>query len=155
VLLVSPHVKRGVCSAQFDHASVIKTILLRFGSEGSWNEMGKRVAEAQDLSVALRDEGSVVPYSPVTNPGKAALTTRDLIPTFLPKGGSTLNHTLGFDDEKLTDLQRDIIRGIAVPLRTGVLFLARATRSKPLRAVLPLFRIFKKPKGKRLEQRRP
>jgi phospholipase C len=157
VLLVSPHVKRGVSSVGFDHASVIKTILLRFGREGSWNEMGERVRDAQDLSVVLRDmdDASTAPFVPVANPGSAALGTRDLIPTFLPHGGSTLNHTIGFDDEKLTDLQRDIIRGIAVPLRTGVLFLARTTRSKWLRKLLPLFKVFKKPKSRRLEPRRP
>ena len=155
VLLVSPHVKRGVCSETFDHASVIKTILLRFGKEGSWNEMGPRVQNAQDLSVALRDEGSVIPFAPVTEPGDAALLDREMVPTFLPRGGSTLNHTLGFSDDKLTDLQRDLIRGIAVPLRTGVIFLTRAARSKLVRKLVPLFKIFKKPKGRRLEPRRP
>ena len=51
-LLISPHVKRGVCHTQFDHASVIRTILVRFGARGSLEQMPASVRAAEDFSVA-------------------------------------------------------------------------------------------------------
>lgn len=155
-LLVSPHVRRGVCSAELDHASVIKTILLRFGEPGAIESMPPRVAQATDLSVALRDDGTTVPWSQVPNPGGAAIGPADLEPEQLPPDASTLNRALDFADESLTDLQKDIVRGIAIPLRTGYLFIRRARKWPWLRYLVPLLRIFHKRKpAKRLPPRRP
>jgi hypothetical protein len=154
VLLVGPHVKRGVCSVQLDHASVIKTILLRFGGEGSWNEMGERVAQANDLSVALRDDGGTIDFCAVENAGACELEPRDLMPAFLPHNGSTLEHALGFRDDQLTDLQRDLIRGVSVPLRSGALWLRRAMASHLIQVLVPFIKHI--PLGRRrLPPRRP
>jgi phospholipase C len=155
VLLVSPHVKRGVYSEQLDHASVIKTILQRFGTEGSWEQMGSRVATANDLNGALRDDDVAVPFTPVASPGRAALTRGDLSPTFLPRNGSTLSHALSFADEHLSDLQKDIIYGISFPLRTGILFFRRAAKGGLLRKLGPLLKRLRKPTKQRLRPRRP
>ena len=56
MLLVSPLISAGsVCHEQFDHTSIIKTILQRFcqGSGGALPAMGARVAAACGLGVAL------------------------------------------------------------------------------------------------------
>ena len=56
MLLVSPLISAGsVCHEQFDHTSIIKTILQRFcrGSDGALPSMGARVAAASGLGVAL------------------------------------------------------------------------------------------------------
>jgi phospholipase C len=57
-LVVSPFVGRRSFSHElFDHASIIKTILLRFCRDGgSIPNMGKRVSEAQNLGVLLTGE---------------------------------------------------------------------------------------------------
>jgi phospholipase C len=153
-LLVSPHVKPGVCSTVFDHASLIKTILLRFGGRDDIDDMPDRVAAAADLSVALRDEPGTVAYVPVPHPGQAAVGPGDLTAKPLPPSGSTLGHTVAFSDEKLSDLQKDLIYGIALPLRTGFRVYRRARYWKPLRIFKGLLRRIKRPK-KRLEPRRP
>jgi phospholipase C len=153
-LLVSAHVKRGVCSTPFDHASVIKTILLRFGDEESIGDMPESVQAAADLSVAIRDDSLLVPFTEVPNAGNAAILPGDLSPAFLPNNGSTLSRALAFNDEALTDLQRDIIQGIAIPLRTGYKFLRRVREHGFLKVLLPLLTRVLKP-GKRLEPRRP
>jgi phospholipase C len=56
-LLVGPRVGRQVCHEQFDHTSLIKTILLRFAADpqAAIARMGTRVAHAQHLGVALAD----------------------------------------------------------------------------------------------------
>jgi phospholipase C len=56
-LLVGPRVAREVCHVQFDHTSLIKTILLRFADNPpeAIARMGARVAYAQHLGVALTD----------------------------------------------------------------------------------------------------
>ena len=56
MLLVSPLISAGsVCHEQFDHTSIIKTILQRFcqNSDGALPAMGARVAAARGLDVAL------------------------------------------------------------------------------------------------------
>lgn len=151
-LLISPHVKRGVCKAFFDHASVIKTILLRFGSPGSLEQMPESVRVAEDLSVALREDGRRVPFSPVPNPGAAAITDKELEPERLSSKGSTIDRALHYADSELTDLQRDIVLGIAIPLRTGWKFLRRV-REHPF--LKPLVRLLDKIPRRRLEPRRP
>jgi phospholipase C len=151
-LLVSPHVKRGVCSEPFHHASVIKTILLRFGEAGSIHEMPASVAEASDLSVALRDDGVSVPFSDVPNPGGAAIELGDFEPEFLPNDGSTVARALSFADTHLSDLQKDIVLAIAIPLRTGYRFMRRA-RKRPWLAKLG--HVLRWTPKKRLKPRRP
>ncbi len=57
-LLVGPRVPAGVCHTQFDHTSLIKTILLRFAEQPqeAIAQMGARVAHAEHLGVVLGDE---------------------------------------------------------------------------------------------------
>jgi phospholipase C len=155
ILLVSPHVQRGVCSEPLDHASLIKTILLRFGHPNSIDDMPEPVTASTDLSVALRKDGQTIPYTPVSNAGAAAIKTRDLMPTFLPHGGSTLNRATSFLDDTLTDLQRTIIYGIAIPLRTGYLSLRRAQHRRWLRRLAPILRFPLLRKPRHLKRRRP
>jgi phospholipase C len=154
VLLVSPHVKRGVCHEPFDHASVIKTILLRFGTPQSLDQMPASVREANDLSIALRDDGPVVPFTPVPNAGAASIDAGDLNPALLPNNGSTLSRAIAFSDRELTDLQRDIIYGIAIPLRTGYKFLRRARERRLVRWMVGLFTRVRK-RRRHLRARRP
>ena len=118
-LVIGGRVKRGVCKDQFDHASLIKTILLRFGTEGSVGEMPERVAAADDLSAILRDDDKVVPFVPVANPGRAGISDEDLKPVVLEGGASIANRTIEILDEELTDLQKLIVKHHALPLRTG------------------------------------
>ncbi len=56
-LLVGPRVTRHVCHEQFDHTSIIKTILTRFAArpEQAIANMGPRVQHAPHLGVALTD----------------------------------------------------------------------------------------------------
>lgn len=56
-LLVGPRVTRQVCHQQFDHTSLIKTILQRFAAdpEQAIAKMGTRVQHAQHLGIALAD----------------------------------------------------------------------------------------------------
>lgn len=56
-LVVGPRVPRQVCHQQFDHTSLIKTILLRFASDPDHaiSQMGPRVQHAQHLGVLLND----------------------------------------------------------------------------------------------------
>jgi len=56
-LLVGPRVAREVCHVQFDHTSLIKTILQRFAAEPerAIANMGARVQHAPHLGVALAD----------------------------------------------------------------------------------------------------
>jgi phospholipase C len=152
VLLVSPHVKRGVCGEPFDHASVIKTILLRFGQAGSIGRMPPSIGAASDLSVALRDDGVAVQFSEVPNPGGAAIGPSDLEPAFLPHDGSTISRALSFADANLTDLQKDIVYAIAIPLRTGYRFMRRARKWPWLAKLGHVLRLTPK---KRLKPRRP
>jgi phospholipase C len=151
-LLISPHVKRGVCHTPFDHASVIKTILLRFGSPDSLDRMPASVRAAEDFSVALRDDGTRVAFTEVPAPGAAAIGEKDLEPERLPDNGSTIDRALNFADSELTDLQRDIVLGIAIPLRTGWKVLRRVREHPILKPLVRLLDLFPR---RRLEPRRP
>ena len=153
VLLVSPHVKRGVCHKLFDHASLIKTILLRFSDDTALSEMPPAVQVASDFSEVMRTDGSTVPYCEIVAPGAAALTPGDLEPAFLPNDGSTIARTISFADSELTDLQKDIVRGLAIPLRTGYLFMRRARKWPWLTKLAHL--LARVPKRERLLPRRP
>jgi phospholipase C len=154
-LLVSPHLKRGVCSETFDHASLIKTILLRFGSDTSIDDMPRRVREAQDLSSVIREDNDSIPHTTVPNlPVEAAVTDSDLHARQLPAPGSTLGQTIGFSDDQLTDLQKDIIYGIAIPLRTGFRSYRRLRYWTHFRFLVRLLRKIRKP-FRRLKPRRP
>jgi phospholipase C len=153
-LVVGGRVKRGVCQDQFDHASLIKTILLRFGKEGSIERMPARVAAADDLSSILRDDDEVVPFVPVANPGRAAISDKDLEPVKLEKGASVANRTMEVLDEALTDLQKLIVKHHALPLRTGRDKLSRLPTATLTNLVLGAVR--KKPAGdERLPDRHP
>jgi hypothetical protein len=57
-LLVGPRVPQQVCKEQFDHTTLIKTILTRFAADPATaiEKMGRRVGEAQHLGVALLEE---------------------------------------------------------------------------------------------------
>jgi hypothetical protein len=122
-LVAGGRVKRGVCHEQFDHASLIKTILLRFGDERWLEEMPPdaraRVEAATDLSVTLREDDEIVRFHPVENPGPAGLSDEDLKPRFLEQGASKASRALEILDSALTDLQELIVRYHALPLRTG------------------------------------
>jgi phospholipase C len=152
-LVIGGRVKRGVCKDPFDHASLIKTILLRFGKDGSLERMPERVAAADDLSSILRDDDDVVPFEPVANPGRAAITDKDLEPVMLEKGASVANRTVEILEEVLTDLQKLIVKHHALPLRTGRDTLSRlptATLTKLALRAAP-----EKPMSERLPPRRP
>jgi phospholipase C len=122
-LVAGGRVKRGVCHEQFDHASLIKTILLRFGDERWLEEMPPdaraRVEAATDLSVTLREDDEIVRFHPVENPGPAGLSDEDLKPRFLEQGASKASRAIEILDSALTDLQELIVRYHALPLRTG------------------------------------
>jgi phospholipase C len=153
-LVIGGRVKRGVCQDQFDHASLVKTILLRFGTEDSIERMPARVAAADDLSSILRDDDEVVRFAPVTNPGKAAIRDEDLEPVMLEKGASIANRTMEVLDETLTDLQKLIVKHHALPLRTGRDKLSRLPTATLTNLALRAAR--EKPVGdKRLPPRRP
>jgi phospholipase C len=53
-LVVGPRVSRTVCHTQLDHATLIKTILLRFGHDGDLAAFGPRVAAAPHLGIVLQ-----------------------------------------------------------------------------------------------------
>jgi phospholipase C len=157
-LLVGPRVKRGVCHQQFDHASLIKTVLLRFGEAGSVDKMPPRVREATDLSVALRDDDVEVPFTPVPEPGDAAILPEDLEPKFLPEGASTASRTMEILDRSLTDLQGLVVQHHAIPLRTGVRTLGAIPSKRAVKVLKPLARpatAVKRRRGKVLPPRRP
>jgi phospholipase C len=56
-LVVGPRVSRHVCHVQFDHTSLITTVLQRFAAEpgAAIGQMGARVQHAQHLGVVLSD----------------------------------------------------------------------------------------------------
>lgn len=118
-LVIGGRVKRGVCHQQLDHASLIKTILLRFGREGSIERMPERVGAATDLSVVLRDDDEVVPFASVPDGGAAAVTKENLDPKILEGAASRTARAIEFLDDRLTDLQALVVRHHALPLRTG------------------------------------
>jgi phospholipase C len=118
-LVAGGRVKRGVCHEPFDHASLIKTILLRFGHDGAVGRMPPRVDAATDLSVVLRDDDTILPFEPVPDPGRAAITEHDLEPVMLEKPASRASRTVEFLQESLSDLQHLIVKHHALPLRTG------------------------------------
>jgi hypothetical protein len=152
-VVVGGRVKRGVCHDQFDHASLIKTILLRFGKEGSIERMPPRVAAASDLSAILRDDDEVVPFVPVANPGQAAIGDEDLEPVMLEKGASRPNRTIEILEDVLTDLQKLIVKHHALPLRTGRDKLSRLPTARLTALALRVAR--EKPMSERLPPRRP
>lgn len=154
-LVVGGRVKRGVCHEQFDHASLIKTILLRFGDERWLQEMPRearaRVEAAADLSAALRDDDQIVPFRPVGNAGLAAISDEDLRPRFLEEGASKASRAMEILDSGLTDLQELIVRYHALPLRTGHEKLPAIPINRLLRFAL---KVGREPDGK-LPPRRP
>jgi phospholipase C len=152
-LLVGGRVKRGVCHAQLDHASLIKTILLRFGTPGSIDRMPERVAAANDLSDALRDDDEVVPFVPLPNGGPEAITDKDLEPRMLEEGASRATRTIEFLEKALTDLQALVVKYHALPLRTGRKTLSRVPTSHLAKLAIELAP--DKPPKDRLPPRRP
>lgn len=56
-LVVGPRVKQFVCHEQFDHTTLIKTILTRFADkpEDALAQMSQRVRDARHLGVVLED----------------------------------------------------------------------------------------------------
>jgi hypothetical protein len=152
-LLVGGRVKRGVFHAQLDHASLIKTILLRFGTPGSIDRMPERVAAATDLSDALREDDAVVPFVPLPNGGPAAMTEKDLEPRMLEKGASQATRTIEFLEKALTDLQALIVKHHALPLRTGRRTLSRLPTNRLAKLAIEVAP--EMPKMERLPARRP
>jgi phospholipase C len=152
-LVIGGRVKRGVCHDQFDHASLIKTILLRFGREGSLDRMPERVAAAKDLSSILREDDEVVPFVPVPNAGGATINDEDLVPRQLDDNASVANRTVEILEQKLTDLQKLIVKHHALPLRTGRDKLSRLPTARLTALALRLVR--EKPAADRLPARRP
>lgn len=117
--VVSPHVKPGRCAVELDHASLIKTILTRFGTEGALDQMPERVQLAPDLGVTLSDERGDVGGGPVPVTGEAAVDSDDLAPEYLPKPASTIPRAVELLDRAPTDLQADVAR-MAIILRSGL-----------------------------------
>jgi phospholipase C len=152
-LVIGGRVKRGVCQHPFDHASLIKTILLRFGKEGSIKGMPARVAAADDLSSILRDDDQVVPFERVPNAGPATIKGDDLEPKPLDDHASIPNRTIEILEETLTDLQKLIVKHHALPLRTGRDKLSRLPTARLTALALRLAR--EKPAKDRLPPRRP
>jgi hypothetical protein len=118
-LVIGGRVKRGVCHIELDHASVIKTVLARFGDDDAVGRMPPPVAAATDLSVAVRDDDEVVPFSPVPNAGPAAIAPADLQPRKLEAGASQASRAIEFLELALTELQELVVKHHAIPLRTG------------------------------------
>ena len=77
--------------------------------------MQERVAAANDLSDALRDD-EVVPLVPLPNGGPEAITDKDLEPRMLEEGASRATRTIEFLEKALTDLQALIVKSHALPL---------------------------------------
>jgi phospholipase C len=119
VLVVGGRVKRGVCHEELDHASLIKTILLRFGQEGAVDEMPARVGDANDLRPLLRDDDAVVPFAPIPAEVQTVIGPVDLEPRRLPQGAARATRVVELMDRALTDLQELIVRYHALSLRTG------------------------------------
>jgi phospholipase C len=119
-LVISPQVKAGTCSTPFEHTSITKTILLRFGTNDALDSMPERVRSAEDLRVTL-ERGAQPPITEgaVPNPGDAAIADSDLLPAYLPAPGLTLPRALELVDRAPTELQQ-LIAAMAVGLRTGV-----------------------------------
>jgi phospholipase C len=118
-LLAGGRVKRGVCHDELDHASIIRTILLRFGEADAIARMPPAVAAANDLSVCLRDDDELVRFVPVADAGPAAITDDDLVPKPMEGGAAKLDRAFDLLDQALTNLQELIVRYHAIPLRTG------------------------------------
>ena len=118
--VISPHAKAGTCSTAFEHVSIMKTILLRFGQDDAFEKMPERVAAAEDLRVTLEtgDQPPIV-AGPVPGAGAAAIVDSDLLPTYLAAPGLTLPRALELVDRAPTELQQ-LIATMAVALRTGV-----------------------------------
>jgi phospholipase C len=152
-IVIGGRVKRGVCQVQFDHASLIKTILLRFGKDGCEARMPDAVESASDLSVVLRDDDQVVPFVPVVNAGAAAVTDEELQPRMLEHGASRATRAIEFLEEALTDLQILIVKHHALPLRTGRDKLSRLPTMRL--AKLAIKAAPEKPIEERLPPRRP
>jgi hypothetical protein len=93
-----------------------------------------------------------VAFTEVPAPGAAAIGEKDLEPERLPDNGSTIDRALNFADSELTDLQRDIVLGIAIPLRTGWKVLRRVREHPILKPLVRLLDLFPR---RRLEPRRP
>lgn len=122
-LIVSPYVGRGaVCHERLEHASIIKTILLRFADDRAIDAMGTRVRNAQDLTAVLTHD-SPRRAPPVPDAGGAAVSADQLVPQFAPKL-STIEHGVRLAEKPRgkTDFQRDIewfafqLRTVAPPL---------------------------------------
>lgn len=158
-LVLGGRVKRGVCSVTFDHASLIKTILLRFGEQNALTKMRApahaAVAAANDLSPLLRDDDEVAPFVPlVPVAGSLAdVTDEELAPRPMGNDASTLNHAFDFLDRSLSDLQALIVKHHALPLRSGREKLSRVPTKRLKKAVLNVAP--DKPPGERLPDRRP
>jgi phospholipase C len=121
-IVVSPFVTpRSVCNTLFDHTSIIKTILTRFCprelgrqsepeevihwlEEGHPHYMGKRVAEAADLSVLLTDSPMVAP------PDRSALVEW-YVSRQAARARKLATNPVSFpaEDRVFTDLQRSML----------------------------------------------
>lgn len=64
-LVVSPYARPGVCSTEFDHTSILRTILDRFRPDLDPGVMGLRVATANNVSSALRPRATAAAPKPV------------------------------------------------------------------------------------------
>lgn len=91
-VIVSPWVASQVCTTQFDHTSLLRTLMEQFSLPSS---LGARAAQATDLSGVFGTACNTTPV-PLTNPN--ATWTKD---------------QFTIDDPKLTGLQRDLL-GLAI-----------------------------------------
>jgi hypothetical protein len=107
------------CKTEFEHTSIIKSVLMRFADEKAIEVMGPRVHYANDVWDVIT-ESSPRPGPPVGNPGLAAIDVKeDLTETELPFPGSTLQRVVEVIDKHsregknsrgdLVDLQEDLI----------------------------------------------
>jgi phospholipase C len=118
--VISPHAKPGVCSTHFEHTSIAKTILLRFGTDDALELMPDRVRTARDMldTLASGDRPPII-GEPVPNAGAAAIADSDLVPAYLPAPALTLPRALEIADSAPTELQ-ELLATMAIALRTGV-----------------------------------
>lgn len=153
-LVISPHAKAEVCSEPFEHTSIAKTILLRWGTPDALHELPDRVRNANDLSPTLSFDGGAIDAGGVPNAGGAAITDKDLVATYLPGWGSTVARAIEMIDKARSDLQKEVAQ-MALRLRTGVRWIRPFLRvgQTPARAWARIRRLIR-PKRK-LPERQP
>jgi phospholipase C len=140
-IIVSPWVKPGrPCHDVFEHTSIIKTILERFGDDEAIEHMGARVWSARNVWHMLT-ESEPRECAPVADAGAAALSSADLRSRQLKWPAATLQRTIQLIDherhDELPELQQQLLLIYEQLRRTAPRPIARAFSRLARR--LPLF----------------